>query len=130
MPFVVSGDAAKRLTRVQYTAEGQTSSSGSVTESFGKKEHYIGALDTQLLSSVSLVTIPPEDLRDGLHRTVNGVARATNEHVFIGRDPEAELIIHPDDLGGLGLYNGSLVQVRLVPATQCCAGAKLGRSCT
>jgi hypothetical protein len=113
MPVIVSGNAATRLTRAQKHAGNVATCSGTVSDACGDKEDHIGVLDTQILSAVTSGTYLTQDLHDGQHQTVDGVARDHHGRAFVGHDPDTEVVLNADGLGKLGLYNGSLVEVRI-----------------
>lgn len=110
MPIVVSGNAAKRLGRAQHSATCQLSSASSFPELSCKKQDHVDLLATILSTSVPRsASSRQEPAQNGKHNTADGVAI---EHGLTLSDPDTHIIVDANDLGALGLYNGSCVQVR------------------
>lgn len=110
MPIVVSGNAAKRLGRAQHSAACQLSCASSLPQLLHKKRDHVDLLAAVLSTSVPRSASPPQEAsHDGEHDTVDSIAI---EHGLKFSDPDADIIVDANDLGTLGLYNGSCVQVR------------------
>ncbi|BDA49160.1 Peroxisomal biogenesis factor 6 [Coccomyxa sp. Obi] len=109
MPIVVSGNAANRLGRAQYTASCHLSCASSFPELSCKQQYHVDLLATVLSTSVQRSASPRQEAaHDGKYNTADGVAIG---HGFTLSDPDADIIVDAKDLGTLGFYNGSCVQV-------------------
>ena len=105
MPIVVSGNAAKRLGRAQYTTTCQLHCASSFPQLSSNKQDFFDLLATVYPTSVLRSASPRQEAaQDGKYNTADTVLTFS--------DPDADIILDASVLGTLGLYNGSCVKVR------------------
>jgi len=112
MPLVVSGEAAARIARAQHTIKGQTKSSTSLSKTSCSGEPSFELLAAVLSTISPLITSTEHHSRNGSLQGSKTAATASTRTGLTVHDPDAEIIVPGDDLGRLGLYDGSLVRVR------------------